>query len=123
RWLATGIAIGVAALCAGLVRLLQPLLDDYNVVPLYLACIALPAYALANVQDGISRAHDWVALGIVPTYIARQILLTVLMAAAHFGGLPIDAVTALVLAAVSMWLPAIGQLVVLNARLRECIEP
>ena len=81
RWIAVGVAIVVAALCAGLVRLLTPHLDDYTVIPLYIACIALPAYALANVQDGISRSYDWVGLGIVPTYIVRQLLLTVLMAA------------------------------------------
>src|SRR5436853_4619048 len=34
RWLATGIAIAVAASCAGLVQLLQPWLDDYTVIPL-----------------------------------------------------------------------------------------
>jgi O-antigen/teichoic acid export membrane protein len=123
RWLAVCAAICIAALAAGVVRLLQPWLDDYTVVPLYLACIALPAYALANVQDGISRAHDWVALGIVPTYIVRQILLTVLMAGAYLGGFPVNAVTAMVLAGVSMWLPALGQLVVLNRRLRSEIEP
>ena len=71
-------------------------LDDYTVIPLYIACIALPAYALANVQDGIARSYDWVGLGIVPTYIVRQLLLTVLMAGAYFGGLPVDAVTAMV---------------------------
>ena len=92
RWIAVGVAIVVAALCAGLVRLLTPHLDSYNVIPLYIACIALPAYALANVQDGIARSYDWVGLGIVPTYIVRQLLLTVLMAAAYFGGLPVDAV-------------------------------
>ena len=37
-------------------RLLTPHLDSYNVIPLYIACIALPAYALSNVQDGISRS-------------------------------------------------------------------
>ncbi len=62
--------------------LLRPWLDDYTIIPLYLACVALPAYALSNVQDGISRSHDWVALGIVPTYIVRQMLLTILMGGA-----------------------------------------
>jgi O-antigen/teichoic acid export membrane protein len=123
RWLAVGIAIGVAALCAGLVRLLQPWLDDYTVIPLYLACAALPAYALANVQDGISRSHDWVGLGIMPTYIFRQILLTILMGGAYMTGLPVDAVTAMILSCVTIWLPALGQLLVLNKRLRKCIEP
>lgn len=123
RWLAVGVAIGVAALCAGLVALLAPYLDRYTVIPLYIACIALPAYALANVQDGISRSYDWVALGIVPTYIVRQLLLTVLMGAAWLGGLPLDAVTAMVLSAAAIWLPALGQMVVLNRRLRTRIEP
>ena len=67
-------------------RLLTPHLDGYNVIPLYIACIALPAYALANVQDGIARSYDWVGLGIVPTYIVRQLLLTVLMAAPISAG-------------------------------------
>ena len=123
RWVAVGVAIAVAALCAGAVRLLTPHLDHYTVIPLYIACIALPAYALANVQDGISRSYDWVALGIVPTYIVRQMLLTVLMGAAWLGGLPLDAVTAMVLSAAAIWLPALGQMVVLNRRLASRIEP
>jgi O-antigen/teichoic acid export membrane protein len=123
RWIAVGVAIAIAALCAGLVRLLTPYIDSYNVIPLYIACIALPAYALANVQDGIARSYDWVGLGIVPTYIVRQLLLTVLMAAAYFGGLPVDAVTAMVLSVAAIWLPALLQMVVLDRRLAKRIEP
>ena len=41
RFVAVGVAMLVAAFCAGLVRLLQPWLDDYTVIPLYLACAAL----------------------------------------------------------------------------------
>jgi O-antigen/teichoic acid export membrane protein len=123
RWIAVGVAIAIAALCAGLVRLLTPHLDAYNVIPLYIACIALPAYALANVQDGIARSYDWVGLGIVPTYIVRQLLLTVLMAGAYFGGLPVDAVTAMILSVAAIWGPALLQMVVLNRRLSTRIEP
>jgi len=122
RWLAVGIAILVAAFCAGLVRLLQPWLDDYTIIPLYLACAALPAYALSNIQDGISRSYDWAVLGIVPTYIVRQLVLTALMAIAHFAGHPLDAVTAMVLACIALWLPPLGQLFVLKRRLRDRIE-
>jgi O-antigen/teichoic acid export membrane protein len=123
RWIAVGVAIAVAVLCAGVVRLLQPWLPDYTIIPLYIACIAFPAYALANVQDGIARSYDWVGLGIVPTYIVRQLMLTVLMAGAYVGGLPVDAVTAMVLSVAAIWLPALGQMVVLNRRLAKCIEP
>jgi O-antigen/teichoic acid export membrane protein len=122
RCVAVGVAILVAIVCAVLVRLLQPWLDDYTVIPLYLACAALPAYALSNVQDGISRSYDWVALGIVPTYIVRQLLLTGFMAAAYVAGLPLDAVTAMLLACVALWLPPLGQLVILKRRLAAQIE-
>jgi O-antigen/teichoic acid export membrane protein len=117
RLLAVGFAIAVAILCAGFVWLLTPHLDSYFVIPLYIACIALPAYALANVQDGIARSYDWVGLGIVPTYIVRQLILTALMAAAYFGGLPVDAATAMVLSAAAIWLPALLQMIVLDRRL------
>jgi O-antigen/teichoic acid export membrane protein len=122
RVVAVGVAVLVAAVCAGLVRLLQPWLDDYTVIPLYLACAALPAYALSNVQDGISRSYDWVALGIVPTYIVRQLLLTAFMASAYLAGLPLDAVTAMVLAGLALWLPPLGQLMILKRRLAAQIE-
>jgi O-antigen/teichoic acid export membrane protein len=123
RLLAFGIATAVAVTCAGGVWLLAPWLDDYLVVPLYLACISLPAYGLANTQDGIARSHDWIGLSLMPTYVVRQILLTVLMAAAYLGGLPMNAATAMIMAGVSIWLPTIGQFVVLNARLNALIAP
>ena len=74
-------------------------------------------------QDGISRSYDWVGLGIVPTYIVRQVLLTVLMAAAYFGGLPLDAVTAMVLSAAAIWLPALCRCSCSTAGSATRIEP
>jgi O-antigen/teichoic acid export membrane protein len=74
------------------------------------------------VQDGISRSYDWVALGIVPTYIVRQLLLTAFMATAYVAGLPLDAITAMVLAGLALWLPPLGQLVILRRRLSAHIE-
>src|SRR5262249_60032969 len=97
RFVAVGVAVLVAVFCAGLVRQLQPWLDDYTVIPLYLACAALPAYALSNVQDGISRSYDWVALRIVPTYVVRPLLPTAFIAAAYMAGLPLRAVAPMVL--------------------------
>jgi O-antigen/teichoic acid export membrane protein len=122
RWLAVGIALCIAALGAGFVRLIEPWLNNYMVIPLYLACITMPAYALANVQEGISRSYDWVGLAMMPAYIARQLLLTVLMAAAYFTRLPMDAVTAMIVAGVSIWLPTFWQMLIVNHRLSTRIE-
>ena len=47
----------------------------------------------------------------MPAYVVRQLLLTVLMAAAYFAHLPMDAVTAMIAAGLSIWLPMLGQLV------------
>ncbi len=123
RWLAILVALGVALLCAGGVWLLAPWLDHYMLIPLYLACIAFPAYALNNVQEGISRSYDWIGLSMMPAYVVRQLLLTVLMAAAYFAHLPMDAVTAMIAAGLSVWLPVIGQTLLLNRRLDARVEP
>jgi O-antigen/teichoic acid export membrane protein len=123
RLLSFGIATVVALACAGGVWLLAPWLNGYLVVPLCIACISLPAYGLANTQDGIARSHDWVGLSLMPTYVGRQLLLTALMAGAYLAGLPMTAVIAMSVAAVSIWLPTIGQLLVLNARLAKLIAP
>jgi O-antigen/teichoic acid export membrane protein len=123
RWLAIGIAIGIAAASAAGIWLLEPWLDHYIVIPLYLACMALPAYALANVQEGIPRSYDWVGLAMMPAYILRQLLLTVLMAAAFLAQLPMSAVTAMIVAGISIWLPTLWQLLQVNRRLKTRIEP
>jgi O-antigen/teichoic acid export membrane protein len=120
RWLAFGIAVAVALVCAGLVWLLAPWIDSFTVLPLIIACVALPAYALANVQDGIARTHDWVGLALFPSYLGRQLLVTALMGGAWLLGFPLDAVHALALACLSIWLPTLLQAATLNRRLRQC---
>ena len=123
RWLAFVAAILLSVLCAGLVRLLEPWLDHYLLIPLYLACVMVPAYAIGNVQDGIARSYDWFGLAMVPGYIVRQLLLTVLMAAAYLSSLPMNAVTAMIVTAASVWLPTLAQLLIVNRRLGQRIEP
>jgi O-antigen/teichoic acid export membrane protein len=56
-------------------------------------------------------------LSMMPAYIVRQALLTVMMAAAHLADLPMTAVTAMIVAGASIWLPTLGQLLVVNRRL------
>jgi O-antigen/teichoic acid export membrane protein len=117
RWVALTLAIVIAAVAAGCVKLIEHRLDDYTVIPLYLACLIIPAYALANVQEGIARSYDWVGLSMMPLYVVRQLMLTVLMAGAYVAGLPMDAVTAMIVAAVSIWLPIFVQFLLVNRRL------
>ena len=56
RWMALIVSSLVAALLAGVVALLSPSIDANTVVPLYIGCLTLPAFVVANTQDGIALA-------------------------------------------------------------------
>jgi O-antigen/teichoic acid export membrane protein len=122
RWLAAGIATGIALLGAAAVFLLSPHLGRETIIPLYLACAALPLSGVAQVQSGIARSYNWVNLGLAPVYIQRQLALLGLMAIAYAIGLPTDAITATLAGVVSLWAVTIGQFVVLNRRLTRVVE-
>jgi O-antigen/teichoic acid export membrane protein len=121
RFLATTIAAMIAVVGAAVVRLLTPHLGPETVVPLYLACAALPLSGLAQVQSGIARSYDWVYLGLMPVYVQRQLLLLALMGLAYAAGLPTDAATATLAGVVSLWAVTIGQFVVLDRRLAATV--
>ncbi|GIK79721.1 MAG: flippase [Alphaproteobacteria bacterium] len=123
RWLTFGIGTAVAVAGALVVHLLQPWLDEAALVPLAVACICLPVYGVMNVQDGIARSYNWAVLALLPPYILRPLAVIALMGGAWLAGLPADAVTAIAIAAIALWLTALGQTLLLNRRLRRTVEP
>jgi len=118
RWLAIAMATALAALAALGVAMIEPWLDRYLVVPLYLACATVPFYTLTSMLDGIARSYNWVNLALVPPYIGRPLVLITVMGVAHLAGLPANATTAMVAAVVATWLNAMVQLVLLDRSLR-----
>lgn len=123
RWLAAIIATSIAAAAAALVKLASPHLAANTVLPLYIACAALPICGLAQVLSGIARSYDWINLGLSPAYVLRQILLLALLSCAFVFGMPMNAVTAIFTAVAAWWGVTIGQFVVLNRRLAKVVEP
>jgi O-antigen/teichoic acid export membrane protein len=119
RWLSFGTATAIGLVGALGVNQLAPWLDHFAVIPLYLACLAIAAYGLVQVQAGIAQSYDWPSLALMPFYIWRQLILTVLMGAAWFFGAPTDAVTAMTIAVATTWTVTLGQLVLLNRRLDD----
>jgi len=119
RWLASGIATAIGIVGAIGVLWLAPHLDSFAVIPLLLACVTIPIYGLVQTQAGIAQSYDWPNLALMPFYIWRQLAITVLMGAAYFFGAPTDAVTAMIIAVVTTWAVTIGQLFVLNRRLKD----
>jgi O-antigen/teichoic acid export membrane protein len=122
-WLTFAIATALAAAGALGVKLIEPWLAHYLVIPLYLACLTLPLYALENILDGIARSYNWINLALVPPYIGRPLVLIVVMAAAHLAGMPADAATAMIAAVIATWLNAIVQLALVVRRLKATVAP
>ena len=119
RQLAFVIATAIGAVGAIVVSLLQPHLDSYLVIPLYLACAAIPVYGLGQTQAGISQSYDWPNLALMPFFIWRQLAMVVLMGGAWFFGAPTGAVTAMLVAVVTTWIVTLAQKRVLDRRLDD----
>ncbi|GLH78428.1 flippase [Bradyrhizobium sp. SSBR45G] len=123
RWLTLATSTAAALLLAGLVALLSPWIDASERMPLYIGCLTLPAFVVANTQDGIARSHDWMALGLMPQFIIRQTLIIGFTAGAFVLAFDLDATAAMAASAAAVWIAMLGQMLVLNRRLGRHIAP
>jgi O-antigen/teichoic acid export membrane protein len=123
RWMTFAVSAVVAALLAGLVRLLSPWIGAGEIVPLYIGCVTLPAFVVANTQDGIARSHDWMRLGLMPQFVIRQSLIIGVTAGMFVLGFHLGATAAMAASAAAVWIAMIGQMVALNRRLAGHIPP
>ncbi len=119
------LASGTAVMMAGLlgVWLFQDHIQSHFVLPVYLALVCIPLYALTDVQDGIGRGNAWMSIALVPPYILRPLLLLAAMFVAYAADLPMNAATAAAAAIVATWLSGIVQAVLINRSMRETVPP
>ena len=115
---AVAVLSGTAVACAAmaLIWLIGARLNSHYVLPIFLAFACVPLCALSDVQDGIGRGRGWMAVGLVPPYILRPLLLLACMTTAHFLGLPTDASTAAGSAVVATWAAALLQMLLVERR-------
>ncbi|EKS32632.1 lipopolysaccharide biosynthesis protein [Afipia clevelandensis] len=123
RWMTFAASSAVALLLAAVVKLLSPWIDTHTIVPLYIGCLTLPAFVVANTQDGLARSHDWMRLGLMPQFIVRQTLIIGFTAGAVVLGMNLGATAAMFASAAAVWIAMIGQLIVLNRRLNASVAP
>ncbi len=121
RWLVAGVATGGALLAAVFVMAAAPWIDDAIELPLYLACLCLPFYALTSMQEGIARSYNWFGIALAPPYILRPLLLLGAMAAAFGLGFPVNAPTAMLAAVAATWASTLVQLLLLTRRLGPAV--
>jgi O-antigen/teichoic acid export membrane protein len=123
RWMTFIVSSAVSASLLGLIDALSPWIDANTIVPLGVGCLTLPAFVVANTQDGIARSHDWMRLGLMPQFIVRQSLIIGFTAGAFVLGFDLGATAAMLASAAAVWIAMIGQMIVLNRRLRRQIKP
>src|SRR5690348_7460969 len=68
RWMTFAVSSTISLLLAGIVKMLSPWIEASEAIPLYIGCATLPAFVVANTQDGIARSHDWMRLGLMPQF-------------------------------------------------------
>src|SRR5438046_6409243 len=51
RWMTFAVSSVVSLGLAGIVKMLSPWIDANAIVPLYIGCVTLPAFVVANTQD------------------------------------------------------------------------
>jgi O-antigen/teichoic acid export membrane protein len=117
RWMTFAVSSVVSLLLAGLVKLLSAWIEAGAMVPMYIGCLTLPAFVVANTQDGIARSHDWMRLGLMPQFIVRQALIIGFTAGTFVLGFHVGASAAMLASAAAVWIAMIGQMMVLNRRL------
>ncbi len=123
RWMTLVVSALVSAMLAGLVKILSPWIGANEVVPLYIGCATLPAFVVANTQDGIARSHDWMRLGLMPQFVIRQALIIGVTAGMFVLGFHLGATAAMLASAAAVWIAMIGQMIALNQRLANHIAP
>jgi O-antigen/teichoic acid export membrane protein len=122
RWMTFIVSSIVSLLLAVVVKLLSPWIEPGAVVPLYIGCLTLPAFVVANTQDGIARSHDWMRLGLMPQFVVRQSLIIGFTAGAFALGFHLAATAAMLASAAAVWIAMTGQMIVMNRRLRDTVE-
>ena len=109
-------ALGMAGLW-----LFEPYMQSHYVLPLYLALVCVPLFALTDVQDGIGRGNAWMGLALMPPYVLRPLLVLAAMVAAKFAGLEMEATAAAGAAIVATWGAGLVQTLMINRRLAASI--
>lgn len=87
------------------------IVENYYVVPIFLALIILPMIALGDVLDGTARANGWSLTALTPTFIIRPTLILIFLFVLMQAGYPPTAVTAMIAALGATYATSIGQLV------------
>ncbi len=121
------LVLAIGAIIAGLASIatysLAARLPDGPWVAVAVALIAIPAYALTDIQDGICRGCARIVSALVAPYIVRPLLILGGIGLVQYLGLPLNAVVAAIAAVIATWVAWAIQTVVVTRELRTIVPP
>lgn len=97
--------------------------DSWVLIPLYLAMVCVPMYVLTDVQDGISRTHNWIDVALAPAYFVRPLLILGLLGVMSYAEFAPTATTAMIATVIATWATSMAQLIMLERRLKGRVAP
>ncbi len=118
RLVAFAIGTAVMTIGIGVLWFFEPVSSSY-MLPLYLALICIPLYALTFIQDGIGRGQKWMMTAMLPTFVFRPALILVFMCAAYLSDLPTTATTAAISAILATYAMSMLQVFLINRHIKR----
>jgi O-antigen/teichoic acid export membrane protein len=113
----------VAGLVAAVVWSIAAITAQPQLVTLGIVLVAIPAYALTDIQDGIGRGSARMVTALFAPYILRPLLILAGIAVVYWSGHPLDAISAAGAAVVATWIAWGLQTIVLERKLRAMVPP
>jgi O-antigen/teichoic acid export membrane protein len=123
RWLTFIMAAAAAIVAAAGIFAFRNAFDAKLLAPMYLACAALPAYALAFMADGQARSYNWLKIALLPAYIVRPLLLIGIVAALRVLNADLDATGVMAALVAAAWVAVAAQLFQLARKLKSVTPP
>jgi O-antigen/teichoic acid export membrane protein len=121
RLLCLGAGVVTALVGGALVYALENVIERSLIVPFYFACVAVPAYTLSFMTDGVARSYNWMNLALLPGYVVRPLLLLAGVAILRMAGIELDAANVLAVLAAAAWIAVLAQMIQLDSRLRPLV--
>lgn len=117
------VSVVIALVAAALIYLFSARIGEHYVVPLYLALVSLPLFALFQIYVNFARAFGWAALAYTPQYILRPAFLMVLVAVLLVVSVPPTATAVLVVSLGASALAFAAQALIFHRRKPHVARP
>ncbi len=121
RWMVFTAATIVAVIGAVMVQTFAGSLQRDTVLPLYLACTALPFYSLSNMLDATARSYNAVVTAFLPPFVLRPLILIVSVASMRALGLTPDASSGMAAFAFATWTTTLLQMLLVHRCLHRLV--